>query len=106
MELGILLAIVAALAWGAGDVFVRRAMFGARPEAVALAVAATVLLALGAVVAVSGGAAAFAVPGAAFVALTAVMGLFTWLGGNLLYFHGMNRAGVVIAAPPILTARI
>ena len=99
MGLGILLAIAAAFGWGAGDVFVRRAMFGARPEAVAVFVAGMVLLALGALVALSSGVGAFAVPSGAFVALTAAMGLLTWLGGNLLYFHGMQRAGVVIAAP-------
>ena len=99
MGLGILLAIAAAFGWGAGDVFVRRAMFGARPEAVTVFVAGMVLLALGALVVVSSGVGAFAAPNAAFVVLTAVMGLLTWLGGNLLYFHGMQRAGVVVAAP-------
>ena len=99
MEIGILLAIAAALGWGAGDVFVRRAMFGARPEAVAVFVAGLVLLALAALVAVTGGATGFAVPSVAFLAATAVMGLLTWLGGNLLYFHGMRRAGVVVVAP-------
>ncbi len=99
MELGILLAIAAALGWGAGDVFVRRAMFGARPEAVTVVVAGMVLLALAALVVVSSGVGAFAAPSAAFVGLTAVMGLLVWLSGNLLYFHGMQRAGVVIAAP-------
>ena len=99
MEIGILLAIAAAFGWGAGDVFVRRAMFGARPEAVAVVVAGLVLLALAALVAVAGGAGSFGVPNAAFLVATAVMGLLTWLGGNLLYFHGMQRAGVVVVAP-------
>ena len=99
MEIGIRLAIAAAFGWGAGDVFVRRAMFGARPEAVAVVVAGLVLLALAALVAVAGGAGGFGVPNAAFLVATAVMGLLTWLGGNLLYFHGMQRAGVVVVAP-------
>ena len=99
MEIGILLAIAAALAWGAGDVFARRAMFGARPEAVTVVVAGMVLLALGALGVVSAGAGAFAAPSVAFVGLTAAMGLLAWLGGNLLYFHGMQRAGVVVVAP-------
>ena len=99
MELGILLAIAAAVGWGAGDVFVRRAMFGARPELVTVTVAAVVLLALAVLVAVASGADGFAVPSAAFLGATAVLGLLTWLGGNLLYFHGMQRAGVVVVAP-------
>ena len=99
MGLGILLAIAAALGWGAGDVFVRRALFAARPEAVTVVVAGMVLLALAVLVVVTGGAGGFAVPGTSFLAAVAVMGLLTWLGGNLLYFHGMARAGVVIAAP-------
>ena len=99
MGLGILLAIAAALGWGAGDVFVRRAMFGARPEAVTVLVAGMVLLALAVLVVVSSGVDAFPAPNAAFVGLTGVMGLLTWLSGNLLYFHAMRRAGVVVVAP-------
>ncbi len=99
MGLGILLAVVAAFGWGAGDVFVRRAMLGARPEAVTIVVAGMVLLALAALVAASSGVGALAAPDASFLALTAVMGLLTWLGGNLLYFHGMQRAGVVVVSP-------
>ena len=99
MELGILLAIAAALGWGAGDVFVRRAMFDARPEAVTVVVAGMVLLALAVLVVVSSGLGALAPPSAGFVGLTAVMGLLTWLSGNLLYFHAMRRAGVVAVAP-------
>ena len=99
MELGILLAIAAALGWGAGDVFVRRAMFDARPETVTVVVGGMVLLALAVLVAVSSGVGAFAPPSAAFVGLTAAMGLLTWLSGNLLYFHAMRRAGIVVVAP-------
>ena len=99
MGLGILLAIAAALGWGAGDVFVRRAMLGARPETVTIVAAGMVLLAVADLVAGSSGVGAFAAPIAAFVGLTAVMGLLTWLGGNLLYFHAMARAGVVVVAP-------
>ena len=99
MEIGVLLAIAAAFGWGAGDVFVRRAMFGARPEAVTVVVAGMVLLALAVLVVVTGGASGFAVPGTSFLAAVAVMGLLTWLSGNLLYFHGMQRAGVVVVSP-------
>ncbi|MCI0888620.1 MAG: DMT family transporter, partial [Chloroflexi bacterium] len=88
--------IAAAFGWGAGDVFVRRAMFGARPEAVTVVVAGMVLSILAVLVVVTGG---FAVPEASFLVATAVMGLLTWLTGNLLYFHGMQRAGVVVVAP-------
>ena len=99
MELGILLAIAAAFGWGAGDVFVRRAMFGAQPESVTVVVAGMVLLALAILVVATGGTGGFAVPSAAFVVATAAMGLLTWISGNLLYFHGMRRAGVVVVAP-------
>ena len=99
MGLGILLAILAAIGWGAGDVFVRRAMFRARPGAVTVVVAAMVLVMLGGVVTGTAGLGSLAPPNAAFVVLVALMGLLTWLGGNLMYFQGMHRAGVVIAAP-------
>ena len=99
MELGILLAIAATFGWGAGDVFVRRAMFDARPEAVTVVVAGMVLLALAILVVATGGTGGFAVPSAAFVVATAAMGLLTWISGNLLYFHAMRRAGVVVVAP-------
>ena len=99
MELGILLTIIAATSWGAGDVFARRAMFGAGAETVLVVMITMVILTLGAVGIAVEGTGAFAPKNGTFLLLTAFMGLLTWVTGNLLYFHGMVRAGVVIAAP-------
>ena len=99
MGLGILLAIVAMLSWGAGDVFVRRAMFGASAELVLIVIIGMVAAALGVVIASTEGLAAFGSIELAFVGTVAVMGALSWVTGNLFYFHGMRRAGVTLAAP-------
>ena len=99
MGLGILLAIVATFGWGFGDVFVRRAMFGARAETVTVVLVGMVAVSLGAVGVVSVGFEPFVSMRASFFGLTALMGLLTWITGNLLYFHGMRRAGVIVVAP-------
>ena len=99
MELGILLALFALVGWGAGDVFARKAMFGAKAEVVLASMIALTIVALGIVTIVLEGFAAFGGHNALFFVLVAVMGALTWVTGNLLYFHGMMRAGVVIAAP-------
>ncbi len=103
MGVGILLAIVATLAWGAGDVFVRRAMFTASAELVVIAVVGLVAVVLGIVIALTEGFAAFAGIELAFVGMVAVMGVLIWVTGNLFYFHGMKRAGVTLAAPVLGT---
>ena len=99
MGVGILLAIVATFAWGAGDVFVRRAMFAVSPELVVVVVVGMVALVLGTVIVWTGGVAAFGGIELAFVGVAAVMGALAWVTGNLFYFHGMKRAGVTLAAP-------
>jgi drug/metabolite transporter (DMT)-like permease len=99
MDLAIFLSLIATLGWGAGDVFVRKAMFSASPETVAILLISVVVVALGITGVALEGAAAFWSEGRSFFALTALMGLLTWLTGNLLYFHGMQLAGVIIAAP-------
>ena len=99
MGVGILLAIVAMLAWGAGDVFVRRAMFGASAELVLIVIIGMVAAALGVVIVSTGGLAAFGSIELAFIGIVAVMGALSWVTGNLFYFHGMRRAGVTLAAP-------
>jgi drug/metabolite transporter (DMT)-like permease len=82
VELGIALTLIATVGWGAGDVFARKAMFGAS--------AITVILE---------GPGAFGGNDLRFFGLVLIMGALTWVTGNLLYFHGMKRAGVIIAAP-------
>ena len=99
MSVGILLAIVATLAWGAGDVLVRRAMFSASAELVLIVVVGMVAAVLGVVIASTEGLSAFGDIELAFVGIVAVMGALTWVTGNLFYFHGMKRAGVTLAAP-------
>lgn len=99
MGLGILLAIVATLAWGAGDVFVRRAMFTIPAELVVVVVVGMVAAVLGVVIVLTEGFAAFGGIELAFVGIVAVMGALVWVTGNLFYFHGMRRAGVTLAAP-------
>ena len=99
MSVGILLAIVATLAWGAGDVLVRRAMFSVSAELVLIVVVGMVAAVLGVVIVSTEGLAAFGDIELAFVGIVAVMGALTWVTGNLFYFHGMKRAGVTLAAP-------
>lgn len=99
MELGILLALFALVGWGAGDVFARKAMFGAKAEVVLASMIALTIVALGIVTVVLEGFSAFGGHDLLFFAIVAFMGALTWVTGNLLYFHGMQRAGVIIAAP-------
>ncbi len=99
MGAGILLAIVATVAWGAGDVFVRRAMFSASAESVVIVVVGMVAATIGVVIIATEGAAAFLALPPSVVATAALMGALAWVTGNLFYFHGMRRAGVTLAAP-------
>jgi drug/metabolite transporter (DMT)-like permease len=99
VETAILLTLVATVAWGAGDVFVRKAMDGASPAVVLSTMIALVIVTLGALGLVLDGPSAFVDHVWRFYPLVALMGAFTWLTGNLLYFHGMKRAGIIIAAP-------
>ncbi|MDE2838141.1 MAG: DMT family transporter [Chloroflexota bacterium] len=99
MSLGILLAMVAALGWGAGDVLVRRAMFTVPPELVVVFVVGMVATVLGIVTISTEGLAAFGGVEVASLGIIAVMGALAWVTGNLFYFHGLRRAGVTLAAP-------
>ena len=99
MGVGILLSIVAMLAWGAGDVFVRRAMFDVSAELVVVVVVGMVAVVLGVVIVSTEGFAAFGGIELAYLGVVAVMGALAWVTGNLFYFHGLRRAGVTLAAP-------
>lgn len=99
MELGIALTLLAALGWGAGDVFARKAMFGASATTVLATMIALSVLALGVTTIILEGPRAFGARDLEFFALVTVMATLTWVTGNLLYFHGMQRAGITIAAP-------
>ena len=99
MGVGILLSIVAMLAWGAGDVFVRRAMFDVSAELVVVVVVGMVAVVLGVVIVSTEGLAGFGGIELAYLGVVAVMGALGWVTGNLFYFHGLRRAGVTLAAP-------
>lgn len=99
VDLGIALTLVATFAWGAGDVFARRAMFDASPELVLVVVVGAVAAALGAAVFVGYGAPGFRAGGLEFFGFVMLTGLLAWVTGNLFYFHGLKRAGVTLAAP-------
>lgn len=99
MDTAIVLTLIATVAWGAGDVFVRRAMDGASPAIVISTMIGLVIVTLGTLGLIIDGPDAFLDHGPRFFLLVALMGAFTWLTGNLLYFHGMKRAGIIIAAP-------
>ena len=99
MEWGIVLTFVASVTWGVGDVFVRRAMDGASPAVVLSLLIAFVIVTLGVLGVAIEGVEGFLDKGPRFFLLVALMGAFSWLTGNLLYFHGIKRAGIIIAAP-------
>ena len=99
MELGILLALIAMVGWGAGDVFARKAMFTVQAEVTLAFMIALTVAALGITTILLEGSAAFGGKDAIFFVQIAIMGALTWVMGNLLYFYGMQRAGVIIAAP-------
>lgn len=99
MELGILLSLMATFAWGAGDVFARKAMFTVGTETVLLVVIVVLAVVLGVMTLTTQGLNAFASLELRAIALTAASGFFAWVTGNFLYFHAMKRAGVTLAAP-------
>ena len=99
MELGIALTLIATVGWGAGDVFARKAMFGASATTVLASMIALSVLALGITTIAIEGADAFGSKDLGFFGLVALMAFLTWVTGNLLYFHAMQRAGIIIAAP-------
>jgi drug/metabolite transporter (DMT)-like permease len=99
VELGIALTLIATVGWGAGDVFARKAMFGASATTVLTSMITLSVIALGIVSLILEGPAAFGGKDLRFFGVVLIMGALTWVTGNLLYFHGMKRAGVTIAAP-------
>lgn len=99
MGLGIALALVAAIGWGAGDVFARRAMLRASAAIVLAAALALIVVALFLLIAARLGPGALLPEAAWFFPLAALMGFFAYISGNLLYFHAMRRCGITIASP-------
>lgn len=99
MGLGIALALVAALAWGAADVFARRGMIRVSAGAVLITSLMLIVVALFVLVVASLGPGALLPRAVWFFPLAALMGLFAYVSGNLLYFHAMRRCGITIASP-------
>ncbi len=98
-----LLILVAVVGWGVGDVFARKALFGARAETVLAVIVAVLALSIGTAGLVFEGAGAFWPVGPRFLALTALMAVLSWASGALLQFHALRLVGVVIASPLIGT---
>ena len=99
-----LLILVAVVGWGVGDVFARKALFGARAETVLAVIVAVVALSVGTAGLAFEGVGAFWPVGARFLALTALMAILSWASGVLLQFHALRLVGVVIASPLLGTA--
>ena len=99
-----LLILVAVFGWGVGDVFARKALFGARAETVLAVIVAVVALSVGTAGLAFEGVGAFWPVGARFLALTALMAILSWASGVLLQFHALRLVGVVIASPLLGTA--
>jgi drug/metabolite transporter (DMT)-like permease len=101
MSTGLILALLATLGWGAGDVFARKAMTHVPASAVVLGMAALIVATLAVAVGLTDGLASLMRLPWYVYALAAVMGFLAHLGGQLLYLWGMQRAGLTIAAPII-----
>ncbi|MBM3939615.1 MAG: hypothetical protein FJ318_01720 [SAR202 cluster bacterium] len=101
MGVGIALALLATLAWGAGDVFVRKATFGAVTPLVAVGALAVMVAVLGVAAFATVGWGGLTPDGARFYLLAGLMGIFAHLTGTLFYFHAMRRAGLSIVSPII-----
>ncbi|MEX2599424.1 MAG: DMT family transporter [Dehalococcoidia bacterium] len=103
MSMGILLALLATLGWGASDVFARKAMRRISPRAVTVAMAGLIAVFLAFAIAVTDGLGVLLqLPWYAYV-LTALMGFLAYVGGQYMYLLGMQRAGLAIAAPILST---
>ena len=99
MGLGIALVLVATVAFGLGDVLARKALFTTAPGLVVVATATTVLITLAALVVTLEGVAVLTSQTAAFYGFTALMGFLASVTGQTLYFNGLDRAGITLAAP-------
>ena len=99
MSLGILFALLAALGWGSGDVFARRAMAYVSPGIVLVLATVIIAVGLGVLGAVVYGPGAYGDLPLRFYGLVALMAFFSYATGQGLYLLGMKHAGVTLAAP-------
>ena len=101
MGVVLVLSLLAALGWGTGDVFSRKAALYAPAGLVVIGMTALAAFGLGLGALVIHGPAVFVDGPWHFYALVALMGLTSYAGGQLFYLFGMQRAGVTITAPII-----
>ncbi len=101
MALGVALALIATVAFGAGDVLARKAINTLSPGAVLIVTVSASIVAVGVIGVVIVGFEPYFNQSATFYGLTALMGLLAYVSGNLFYFHALKRAGVTLAAPLI-----
>ena len=99
MGLGIALALVATLAFGFGDVLVRRALNTTAPGVVVTVTVTVTVLTLAVLAVALEGLDVLTSQTAAFYGLTVLMGFLSNVSGQLLYFHGLHRVGIILAAP-------
>jgi drug/metabolite transporter (DMT)-like permease len=101
MTLGIVFALMAALGWGAGDVFARRAL-DHMPSGLAMTLAMFVIVPtlVGLALLVHGPSAFTGLP-LVFYALAALGGALGYVSGQLLHLAAINKAGVTLTAPLI-----
>ena len=97
--MGLALALLATLGWGAGDVLSRKAAFHAPAGLVALVMTVVATVTLLTVVIITGDLALVAGGDTRFYVLVAIMGALSYAGGQFVYLLGMQRAGITIAAP-------
>ena len=99
MSVGILFALLAALGWGSGDVFARKAMAHVSAGVVLILATAIIAIVLGVLGAVVYGPGAFGDLPLRFYGLVTLMAFFSYAVGQGLYLLGMKHAGVTLAAP-------
>ena len=105
MILGIFFALMAAVGWGTGDVFVRRAIAHIPLRVVLTVVMVITMLSMGALGLFIDGVGAFSPP-LVFFAWVALMALFSYVTGQWLQYLSLSRTGATIIAPIIGTQSI
>ena len=101
MTLGIVFALMAALGWGAGDVFARRAL-DHMPSGLAMILALFIIVpTLASLALIVHGLSAFTSLPLAFYGLAALGGALGYVTGQVLHLAAMNKAGVTLTAPLI-----
>ena len=101
MALGMFFAFLAALGWGSGAVFARRAMAYAPASIVLFVALAFILLIVGGLGLLTLGTRAYVDVDPTFFAWVALLAVFNYLLGEFAHFLAMHKASVTIVAPII-----